>query len=93
MTTTLHIQLQINDLSAFKTGYADNAETRKKAGVRGEAVRHVVGDESRVVIDLDFGSATEAEDFLGYLRENVWKDQPIITMPPQATLLEPVDQR
>jgi hypothetical protein len=90
MTTTLHIQVQINDLSAFKVGFADHAETRRNAGVRAESVRHAIGDDSRVVIDLDFGSPAEAEAFLGYLRENVWKDQPVLAGPPKATLLEPV---
>lgn len=88
--TTLHIQVQINDLPAWKAGFAEHAESRRKAGVRRELVRHPVGDETRLVVDLDFGSVAEAEAFLGFLRENVWRDQPILAAPPEATLLEPL---
>jgi hypothetical protein len=91
--TTLHIEVKINDLSAWKTGFADHAETRRKAGVRSELVRHPVGDESSLVVDLDFGSTDEAASFLGYLQEKVWKDQPILAAPPQASILEPLDLR
>jgi hypothetical protein len=89
--TTLHIQVPINDLSAWKAGYADHAETRRRAGVKAERVRHPVGDDSLLVIDLDFESAPEAESFLGFLRENVWKDQPVLAGPPEARILEPVE--
>jgi hypothetical protein len=88
--TTLHIEVQITDLPAWKRGFADHAEARREAGVRGQQVRHPVGDESRLVIDLDFASTGEAEAFLGYLREHVWKDEPILAAPPEVALLEPV---
>jgi hypothetical protein len=88
--TTLHIQVRVNDLSAWKAGYADHAETRRKAGVRSESVRRPVDDESKLVIDLDFGSEAEARSFLQFLRENVWKDQPVLAAPPEVALLEPL---
>ena len=89
--TTLHLQVPINDLAAWKAGYAEHIDTRRDAGVRKEVVRHPVGDESTVFVDLDFDSPREAESFLGFLREQVWKDQPIIAGPPSATILQPVD--
>ena len=89
--TSLHIQVRINDLSAWKVGFADHADARQKAGVRAESVRHPIGDESTLVVDLDFGSEAEARSFLGYLRENVWKDQPILAAPPEVAILEPLD--
>jgi hypothetical protein len=88
--TTLHIEVTINDLPAWKAGFAEHAEARRKAGVRNALVRHTVGDESRLVVDLDFGSVDDAESFLTYLRDNAWKDQPILAAPPEATLLEPL---
>jgi hypothetical protein len=88
--TTLHIQVRINDLSAWKAGYADHADVRARAGVRAESVRHPVDDQSQLVIDLEFGSEAEARSFLDHLRETVWKDQPILAAPPEAVLLEPL---
>ncbi|MGI9051762.1 MAG: hypothetical protein ACR2HQ_03790 [Ilumatobacteraceae bacterium] len=89
--TTLHLQVQINDLAAWQSAFADHAETRRRAGVRSESVRHPADDESTLVIDLDFDSRREAEAFLGFLRDNVWKDQPILAGPPQAMILEPLE--
>ena len=88
--TSLHIEVRINDLKAWKTGFADHADVRRKAGVRAESVRHPLDDESTLVIDLDFGSEAEARSFLDYLRDNVWKDQPILAAPPEVVLLEPL---
>ena len=34
--TTLHIEVQINDLDAWRAGYAEHAENRRRAGVRHE---------------------------------------------------------
>ena len=87
---TLHIQVPINDVAAWKKGFAEHADMRRKAGVRSERVRHPIGDESTLVIDLDFDSVPEAETFLGHLKENVWKDQPILAGTPEATILEPL---
>lgn len=89
--TTLHINVRINDLSAWKAGFADHTETRKNAGVLATSVRHPVGDEKHLVIDLDFGTTAEAESFLGFLRDNVWKDQPVLVGPPEVALLEPLE--
>ena len=91
MTTTLHIQVPINDVSAWKAGFAEHAGTRKQAGVRDARVRHPVGDQSLLVIDLDFGSVGEAEAFLGFLENNVWKDQPVLAGTPEVKILEPLD--
>ena len=89
--TTLHLQVPINDLSAWKAGYAENAGIRRDAGVRNESVRHPVGDESRLVIDLEFDGVPQAEAFLGFLTEKIWKDQPVLAGTPEAEILESVN--
>ena len=90
--TTLHIQLPVADLAAFKTGFADHDEIRRKAGVRTASVRTSLDDPSLVVIDLDFSTSGEAEAFLGYLRETVWKDNArVLAGTPEARILEPLD--
>ena len=90
LMTTLHITAPVSDIEAFKSGYAANAETRQKGGVRGEQLRRSVNGDSVVVIDLDFGSPAEAEAFLNVLRTEVWTDNPVLTGTPQATILEPL---
>ena len=87
---TLHIDVQINDLAAWKAGFADHAESRHRLGVRNAVVRHPVGDDKRLMIDLDFDTTAEAKDFLRFLQQEVWKDQPILAAPPEASILEPV---
>lgn len=89
--TTLHLQVPINDFSAWKSGFAEHAETRRNAGVRNTVVRHPVGDESLLIVDLDFDSVPDAEAFLGFLQNNVWKDQPILAGEPKATILQTVE--
>ena len=41
-------------------------------------MRHPVGDDKRLLIDLDFDTTAEASEFLSFLRREVWKDQPIL---------------
>jgi hypothetical protein len=88
--TTLHIDVQINDLAAWKAGYAEHADSRRLRGVRNAVVRHPVGDNKRLMIDLDFDTTAEAEGFLHFLRDEVWKDQPILAAPPEVSILEPL---
>jgi hypothetical protein len=88
--TTLHIDVQINDLTAWKAGYAEHAESRRRLGVRSAVVRHPIGDDKRLLIDLDFDTTAEATEFLHFLQEEVWKDQPVLSAPPEASILEPV---
>ena len=87
---TLHIDVQINDLAAWKAGFAEHAESRRRLGVRNAVVRHLIGDDKRLMIDLDFDTHTEAKDFLQFLQREVWKDQPVLAAPPEASILEPV---
>jgi hypothetical protein len=88
--TSLHINVRITDLEGFKAGYARHADARTQRGVRRDSVRHPLGDDQRLVIDLDFDSAAEAEAFLGFLRTEVWPNQPVLAATPEATILESV---
>jgi hypothetical protein len=87
---TLRIDIQINDLAAWKAGFAEHAESRRRLGVRNAVVRHPVGDDKGLMIDLDFDTPAEAKGFLHFLQQEVWKDQPILAAPPEASILEPV---
>ena len=87
---TLRIDIQINDLAAWKAGFAEHAENRRRLGVRNAVVRHPLGDDKRLMIDLDFDTPAEAKGYLHFLQQEVWKDQPILAAPPEASILEPV---
>jgi hypothetical protein len=88
--TTLHLEVIVNDVAAFKSGYADHTELRRQAGVRAEQVRHPIGDDSVILVDLDFDTVDQAEAFLGILEEKIWKDNPVLVAKPSARILEPV---
>jgi hypothetical protein len=88
--TTLHVDITINDEAAFRASFADHSDIRQKAGVEAERVHQVAGDPRRLQIELDFGAADQAEAFLGYLRERIWKDNPVLVGTPEARVLEPL---
>jgi hypothetical protein len=88
--TTLHLEVTVNDVAAFKSGFADHTELRRQAGVHTERVRHPIGDDSRLTVDLDFDTVEQAEGFLGILKERIWKDNPVLVGTPQYAFLEPL---
>jgi hypothetical protein len=81
----------VNDVAAFKAGFADHNEIRRQAGVRAERVRHANGDDKDLTVELDFDSAEEAEAFLAFARENIWKGNPTVVGTPSASILQPLD--
>jgi len=88
--TTLHLEVTVNDVAAFKSGFADHTELRRQSGVHAERVRHPIGDDSHLIVDLDFDTVEQAEGFLGILKENVWKDNPALVGTPEYKILEPL---
>jgi hypothetical protein len=88
--TTLHLEVTVNDVAAFKSGFADHTELRRQAGVHAERVRHPIGDDSSLIVDLDFDTVGQAEAFLGILKEQIWKDNPVLVGTPQYKILEPL---
>jgi hypothetical protein len=69
---TLHIEHEITDYRTWSQAFAGFAEARTRAGVRQEQIRRAVDDDHWVVIDLTFDTAAEADQFLSFLRTNVW---------------------
>lgn len=88
--TTLHLEVTVTDVATFTASFAANSELRRQAGVRAEQVRHPVGDDCRLLVDLDFDSVAEAESFLVILKEKIWKEAPALVGTPSATILEPL---
>jgi len=91
---SLHIQHPITDLATWKAAFAGFAEQRQQAGVLSESVRHPVGDDRFVVIDLEFSTADQASAFLRFLQTVVWASNqasPALAGTPDAKILESVD--
>jgi hypothetical protein len=91
---TLHIQHPITDLATWTRAFTALAEVRRQAGVSTETVRHPIGDEAFVVVDLEFGTTEQAQAFLQFLETRVWAvpaNSPALAGSPEARILEPVE--
>lgn len=90
---TLHIEHSITDLSTWVAAFGAFAEVRRDAGVTAEIVRHPLGDDTSVVIDLEFGTSEQAHAFLHFLENQVWaapQNSPALAGTPRTSILEPV---
>lgn len=91
---TLHIEHPITDYATWKTQFDRFADVRAQSGVRGRRVQQPVDDPHYVVLDLDFGTTSEATTFLEFLRTKVWasrEQSPALVGAPRTTILEPAD--
>ncbi|MFF0752775.1 hypothetical protein [Streptomyces sp. NPDC004267] len=69
---TLRIEHPITDYAVWKRAFDRFAPARAEAGVLHHCVRRPVDDPARVVVDLSFAEAAQAERFLGFLTTRVW---------------------
>lgn len=89
---TLHIEHPVTDFGTWKTAFDSFAQAREKAGVRGHRIQRPADDPRYVVVDLDFDTAGEAQEFLDFLHAVVWtsaRNAPALAGTPQARILEP----
>jgi hypothetical protein len=88
---TLHIEHAVTDFDTWMTAFDRFAELRQQSGVRHQRVQRPVDDSAYVVIDLDFDTTSQAQNFLGFLRANVWStptNAPALVGTPQTRILE-----
>jgi hypothetical protein len=88
---SLHIEHPITDLATWTTAFASFAEIRRRAGVTDERVRHPVGDDTYVVVDLEFDTSERARAFLHFLELGVWavpENAPALAGTPHTQILE-----
>lgn len=91
--TSLHIEHPITDLQTWTNAYVSFAAVRRQAGVTAERVRHPIGDDTFVVIDLEFATSDQASAFLQFLENQVWavpESSPALAGTPETKLLEEV---
>lgn len=89
--TWLHIQHPITDLKTWTKAFDSFSEVRRQAGVIAESIRHPVGEDTYVVVDLEFDTNEKAYAFLQFLRTQVWANpdnSPALVGQPDAKVLE-----
>jgi hypothetical protein len=90
---TLHIEHHITDLSTWTAAFVAFATVRREAGVTAETVRHPLGDDTSVVIDLEFRTSEQTHAFLHFLQTQVWaapQNSPALAGTPRTSILETV---
>jgi hypothetical protein len=93
MVATLHIEHAITDLETWLSAFGAFADARRQAGVHAERIQQPTDDDSYIVVDLDFGSADQAADFLHFLENQVWavpENAPALAGTPRTMILRPV---
>jgi hypothetical protein len=71
----LQIERPIRDFETLKVAFDRFSDKRRKSGVRRHQIFQPADDENYVVLDLEFESESEAADFLGWLRREVWSSR------------------
>ena len=72
--STLHIEHAITDLETWLGAFRRFEEARRGAGVRAQRVCHPVDDEKYIVVQLDFETTEEAEEFKSFLESRIWSN-------------------
>jgi hypothetical protein len=90
---TLHIEHAISDLDTWLGAFSRFEDARKGAGVRAQRVSQPVDDDKHIVVQLDFESEEEADQFRGFLETRVWSNpdaSPALVGEPRARVLRDV---
>ena len=93
---TLHIEHLITDFDIWKAAFDRVAPIRARSGVLAHRVQRPVGEPNFVVVDLDFGTTSEAESFLAFLQTNIWstkENSPALDGTPVTRILEPAERQ
>lgn len=87
----LQIEYPVPDYDAWKAAFDRDLLDREGSGVRRYRVLRPTDDPSRVVIDLEFEGAGEAEAYLAALRRVVYSSReasPVLDGGPQVRIVE-----
>lgn len=90
---TVQIEHPIRDFKSWRAAFDSDPVGRKQAGVRRYRILRPVDEPNRVIINLDFDSASEAEAFVAAMRK-VWnRVEGTIIMSPTARILESIETK
>ena len=88
---TLLIEHAISDFDTWYGAFGRFAARRKEGGVLHERIMQPVGDPHYVLIDLEFATLEEAEDFQHFLETQIWSmtaNSPALVGSPRARIAE-----
>ena len=91
--TTLHIEHPITNFATWQKAFDQFAVFRSQSGVRSQRVQQPVDDDHYIVIDLDFDTVEEAQNFLTLLETKIWSSptsSPALVGTPRTTILQNV---
>jgi hypothetical protein len=69
---TLRVELEVRDYDIWRAAFETDAAGRERNGARRYRIFRPVDDQHRVMLDLDFDSATQADTFLSIMQNQVW---------------------
>ncbi len=90
----LRIEHPIRDFDTWKGAFDRFSDFRQQSGVRRYRVLRPTDDPNYIMIDLEFDSPSEAENFLAALWRNVWSSReaaPALLGEPQTRIVEAVE--
>jgi hypothetical protein len=94
MPATLRIEHPVTDFAVWKGAFDRFADLRQKSGVLQHRVQRPVDDPRYVVIDLDFATTAEADNFRRFLQTKVWsapENSPALVGTPHTKSLAPAE--
>ena len=69
--TTLHIENTVRDYASWQEAFDKFERFRADNGVKSYRICRKAGDPNQITVDLEFGSAAEAEAFVPQL-QRIW---------------------
>ena len=72
MTATLRVDLEVRDYDLWRSAFDQDAGGRERSGARSYRIFRPLDNEHEVMLDIDFDTAADANQFLEILRNKVW---------------------
>jgi hypothetical protein len=92
--TTLRIDNTVADYADWKAAFDSYAAVRERMAVRSHRVTRSTDDPHRVFVELDFATRQDAEVFLIFLTDKVWRtprSRAVLTTHHQPQILDLVE--
>lgn len=89
----LQIEHKVPNFEGWKKAFESDPIDRKKSGVKNYRIFRPTGDSNYVIIEMEFGSLSEAEAALESLRKLWQQVEGKVMFNPQTRILEVIETR